>query len=90
MMSRRPYFFLKACCYFEIFFNGDIVVLFKANVLKEVCYLHYLHNNNTVLLYKVAKYGYRILHLSLITFFYTLLFFDYSTIFFINEFFLKS
>ena len=43
-------FFLKVCCYFEIFFNPHIVAFFETSVLKEVCILRYLHNNSAVLL----------------------------------------
>ena len=88
------------------FFNRHIVVFFETSVLKEVRILRYLHNNSVVLILMLmlsSKKSYPILYLYILeklsyvadffydNVFYTLYFFNCSTLFFIKLFlFLKN
>ena len=82
------------------FFNRHIVVFFETSVLKEVRILRYLHNNSVVLILMLSsKKSYPILYLYILeklsyvadffydNVFYTLYFFNCSTLFFIKLFF---
>ena len=87
----------------DVNFSKNLSLLwhfFNRRVLKEVRILHYLHNNNTVIIpkfqdvapvcvYYTFTWETFVAKLFYITFF-TLLVFDCSTLFFINDYFLKN